>query len=60
MERLSSTLGEDIKASKIDQKALTESLADIDGLREQIKALKSEKEQEQERYRSQLTAIKKE
>lgn len=60
MEKLTSTLGEDLKESKIDQKALAESLADIDGLREQIKNLAGEKEQQKESYESQITALKKE
>ncbi len=60
MEKLTSTLGEDLKASKIDYKALAESLADIDNLREQIKTLNREREQERENYQSQLAALKKE
>ncbi|MDD5038598.1 MAG: hypothetical protein PHN78_04715 [Dehalococcoidales bacterium] len=60
MEKLTSTLGEDLKGSKIDHKALAESLADIDGLREQIRTLKGEKEQERESYQSKLTVLKNE
>jgi len=43
MEKLTATLGEDIKESKIDQKALAETLADIDSLRERITQLENEK-----------------
>jgi len=57
MEKLTTTLGEDLKESKIDQKALAESLADIDGLRSQIKDLHKEKEQLKESYESQITAL---
>ncbi len=60
MEKLTSTLGEDLKASKIDHKALAESLADIDGLREQVRNLNKEREQEQENHQSQLITLKNE
>ena len=39
MEKLTGVLGEDLAASKIDQKDLASRLADIDGLRDQIKSL---------------------
>ncbi len=58
MEKLTATLGEDLKESKIDQAALAERLADIDGLRSQIKTLDSEKKQLMEGYESQITALK--
>ena len=58
MEKLTATLGEDLKESKIDQAALAERLADIDGLRSQIKTLDSEKKQLMEGYESQITAMK--
>ena len=58
MEKLTATLGEDLKESKIDQAALAERLADIDGLRSQIKTLDSEKKQLIEGYESQITALK--
>lgn len=58
MEKLTATLGEDLKESKIDQAALAERLADIDGLRSQIKILDSEKKQLMEGYESQITALK--
>ncbi|MFC1970471.1 hypothetical protein ACFLV0_00815 [Chloroflexota bacterium] len=60
MERLTTVLGEDLKESKIDKKVLAESLADIDGLRQQIKGLAQEKEQQKESYESQITSIKNE
>ena len=44
MEKLNVTLGEDLAESRIDQKALAETLADIDGLRASIKQLEKEKE----------------
>jgi len=43
MEKLNVTLGEDLAESRIDQKALAETLADIDGLRANIKQLEKEK-----------------
>jgi len=58
MEKLTATLGEDLKESKIDQATLAERLADIDGLRSQIKTLDSEKKQLMEGYESQITALK--
>ncbi len=60
IERLTTTLGEDLKESKIDYGVLAERLADIDGLRSQIKTLAKEKEQLKERYESQITAFKNE
>ena len=57
MEKLNATLGEDLKESKIDQKALAEKLADIDGLREQIKTLDKEKNELKERHELQITAL---
>ena len=58
MEKLTATLGEDLKESKIDQAALAERLADIDGLRSQIKILNTEKAQLTETYEVQITALK--
>jgi len=58
MEKLNATLGEDLKESKIDQTALAERLADIDGLREQIKTLDKENKELKERHESQITALK--
>ena len=60
MERLTATLGEDLKESRIDHEALAARLADIDGLRAQIKTIDKEKEQLKERYESQITALKNE
>ena len=58
IEKLTKTLGEDLKDAKIDQKALAESLADIDGLRDQISALNKDKEQTKEKYESQIAELK--
>ncbi len=58
MEKLTTIMGEDIKESKIDQAALAERPADIDGLRSQIKALTEEKNQLKESYESQLTELR--
>jgi len=60
MGRVVGILGEDLKESRIDHEALAERLADIDGLRSQIKTLDKEKEQLKERYESQITALKNE
>ena len=57
MQKLTSTLGEDLRESKIDQKALAESLADIDGLRSRIKDLEEEKKQQQAGYESQIETL---
>ena len=59
IEKLTKTLGDDLKDSKIDQKALAERLADIDGLRSQISTLNKEKEQIQEKHEAQATKLKK-
>jgi len=58
MERFTSVLGEDLKESRINHEALAGKLADIDGLREQVKNLNREKEQQKEAYESQITALK--
>ena len=60
MEKFTTILGEDLKESKINQEALAERLADIDGLRSQIRSLDKEKEQLKERYESQITALRNE
>ena len=57
IEKLTTTLGEDLKESKINHEALAERLADIDGLRSQIKTLDEEKNQLKEKYESQITAL---
>ena len=60
MERLTATLGQDLKGSRINHEALAETLADIDGLRSRIKTLDKEKEQLKETHESQITALKNE
>ena len=60
IEKLTTTLGEDLKDSKIDQTALAERLADIDGLRSQISTLNKEKEQTKEKYEVQMAELKNE
>jgi len=54
IEKLTTTLGEDLRESKIDYEALSEKLADIDGLRNQVVSLTKEKEQQKESYESRL------
>ena len=58
IEKLTTTLGEDLKDSKIDQTALAERLADIDGLRSQIITLDKEKEQLKEKHEAQTVELK--
>ena len=58
IEKLTTTLGEDLKDSKIDQTALAERLADIDGLRSQIIILDKEKEQLKEKHETQTAELK--
>ena len=58
MEKLNATLGEDIKASKIDQKALVESLGDIDGLRRQLATLEKEKQTLIEKHQQEIGSLK--
>ena len=60
MERLTTVLGEDLKESKINHEALAGSLADIDGLRAQIKTLNEEKRELKERHESQIATLQKE
>ncbi len=60
IEKLTTTLGEDLKDSKIDQTALAERLADIDGLRLQIITLDKEKEQLKEKHESKIAELKSE
>jgi len=60
MEKLTTLMGEDVQASKIDQKELAESLADIDGLRAQIQAIAEEKKQQRESAEAEAAAQKKE
>ena len=60
MGKLTGILGEDLKESRIDHQALAERLADIDGLRSQIKTLEKEKGKLKENYESQIAALKNE
>jgi hypothetical protein len=60
IEKLTKTLGEDLKDSKIDQTALAERLSDIDGLRSQIGTLNKEKEQINEKHGAQVAELKSE
>ena len=57
MEKLNATLGEDIKESRIDHEALAAKLADIDGLRSQINALKADKKDLKKTHESQVKAL---
>jgi uncharacterized small protein (DUF1192 family) len=45
MEKLTTVLGDDARAARLDHAALAEKLADIDGLRSRIGTLTQEKEQ---------------
>ena len=58
MEKLNTTLGEDIKASKIDQNALVASLADIDGLRGQIADLEKRNRDLVEKHQQETSSLK--
>ncbi len=60
MEKLTTLMGEDREAAKIDQKELAERLGDIDGLRTQIQALAEEKKQQQVSSDAQMAARQKE
>jgi len=60
MEKLTTLIGEDREAAKIDQKELAERLADIDGLRAQIQTLAEEKKQQKENSEAEMAAQKKE
>jgi len=60
MERFTAVLGEDLKESRINHEALAGKLANIDGLREQVKNLNQEKEQLKEAHESQITALRSE
>ena len=57
MEKLNATLGEDLKESRIDHEALAAKLADIDGLRSQINALKADKKDLKKTHESQIKAM---
>jgi flagellar biosynthesis chaperone FliJ len=57
MEKLNTTLGEDLKESRIDYEALAAKLADIDGLRSQIITLKADKKDLKKTHESQIKAL---
>ncbi|MES0278962.1 MAG: hypothetical protein ABUK03_04380 [Dehalococcoidales bacterium] len=57
MEKLNTTLGEDLKESRIDHEALAAKLADIDGLRSQIDALKADKKDLKKTHESQIKTL---
>jgi len=58
MEQLTSVLGEDLKASKIDQAVLAERLGDIDGLRTQINTLTEDNKKLKENYDAEIKELK--
>ena len=57
MGKLTATLGNNLEKAGIDHKALAESLADIDGLRAQIKTLDRKKEQLMEKHELQIAVL---
>ncbi len=57
IEKLTTVLGEDARQAKIDQAALAERLADIDGLRTEVKTLTDEKKRLEEEHRSQVAEM---
>ena len=60
MGKLTATLGDNLEKTGIDHKALAESLADIDGLRAQIKTLDKKNEQLKEKQELKIVALKSE
>ncbi len=58
MEKLTTLMGDDVKASKINYSELAERLADIDGLRSQVKTLEQEKKRLTETYEAQIAGLK--
>ncbi|MCD6599792.1 MAG: hypothetical protein J7L19_04415 [Dehalococcoidia bacterium] len=60
MAKLTATLGDNLEKTGIDHKALAESLADIDGLRAQIKALNKKNEQLKEKQELKIAALENE
>ncbi len=58
MEKLTTLMGDDAKALKINYSELAERLADIDGLRSQVKSLEQEKKQLTESYEAQIAGLK--
>jgi predicted RNase H-like nuclease (RuvC/YqgF family) len=57
MEKLNATLGEDLKESRIDHEALAAKLADIDGLRSQIKTQEAENKEQKKTHEAQIKAL---
>jgi hypothetical protein len=58
MEKLTTVLGDDLEASKINQEALASRLADIDGLREQIRTLETAADVRVKRHGDEMSALK--
>jgi len=58
MDKLTTIMGEDAKTAKINYSELAERLADIDGLRSQVKSLEQEKKQLTETYEAQISNLK--
>jgi len=58
MEKLTTLMGDDVKASKINYSELAERLADIDELRSQVKTTEREKRQLTESYEEQIADLK--
>ncbi len=57
MEKLTGVLGEDLKESRINHEALAAKLADIDGLRSQVKTLHEEKAQMEESHKAEIAGL---
>lgn len=58
MNKLNATLGEDLKASKIDQTSLAESLGNIDGLRKQITELEKSRQELADKHVAEMKETK--
>jgi hypothetical protein len=58
MEKLTTLMGEDAKESRINYSELAERLADIDGLRTQLRTMDQEKKQLTETYEAQMAGLK--
>ena len=58
MERLTTVIGDDLEASKINQEGLASRLADIDGLREHIKSLESTAVELEKKHTDEVAALK--
>jgi hypothetical protein len=57
MEKLTTLMGEDMKASKINYSELASKLADIDSLRDQVKELEGEKIQLTQNYEDRISML---